>query len=65
VYDGNKNCFNDEIRRKMSSENACCYLLRNLLLSHLLLGNLKIYIIVILDVAWYGYDTSRTEVAYV
>jgi hypothetical protein len=65
VYGSNKNCFNDEIKRKMRSENACCYLVRNLLLSHLLLENLKIDVIIILGVAWYGYDTTRTEVAYV
>jgi hypothetical protein len=65
VYDSNKNCFNVDIKRKMSSENARSYLVRNLLLSHLLLENLKIYIIIILGVSWYGYDTSKTEVAYV
>jgi sorting nexin-29 len=39
-----QNCMHEEINSRLSSENACCYLVQSLLSSRLLSGNVKVKI---------------------
>ena len=52
----NQNSIKDEIKSRLKSWNACCHLVRNLLLSSLLSKNIKIemYRTIILPVVLYG-----------
>jgi hypothetical protein len=58
----NQNSIQEEIKRRLNPENACCRLMQNLLSSSLLSKNLniKVYRIIILPVL-YGCDTDIEE----
>jgi len=55
----NQNSIQEEIKSRMKSGNACYNSVHNLLPSSLLSKNtkIKIYRIIMLPVAWYGYET--------
>jgi hypothetical protein len=59
----NQNLIQEEIKRRLNSDNACYHSVQNLLSSHLLSKNLKIriYKIVIFLVVLYGCETLREE----
>jgi hypothetical protein len=55
----NQNLIQEEIKRRLSSDNACCHSVYNLLSSRLLSRNIKIriYRTLILPVVLYGCET--------